>query len=423
MRFSDLARPARVYVVSIVGLALLTAELTTWQGTPMASVELFSLLVLAATVAHSFPVSLPGKQAYHVSLPFFVAAVLLLAPLQLVALVATVHLVDWFKHRRSPVIQVFNTATFLLSGLLAQAMYRALWSGPDTPAVDLKQSACLVAGLAAVLTFGGLNRVLVSGIIWLGHKISPRNQHMFDAESLLTDGVLLLMGVPLAHQAQIAPWAAAAGAAPLWLIHRALDLPNVRAQSRRDGLTELFTAPYMIETCSRELNRALRFNRPVSLLLLDVDHLGDLNAEHGQQAGDAVLRGAARTICAGLREYDVPARMAGGLFAVLLPETDLAAAQGVAERIRRATAEERCEIPNSIEQAQATLSVGGCVVFDQNVTAAQFFDAARRALTRAKDDGGNHVEFETVAMSVAAASTQSSADEPRPAAGATEDGS
>src|ERR1051325_5109809 len=164
------------------------------------------------------------------------------------------------------------------------------------------------------------------------------------------------MGLPLAQLAAFAPGAAAVSAAPLWLMHRVLDLPNLRAQSRQDGLTELFTAPYLTETCTRELNRARRFGRPVTLLLLDVDALGELNAAYGQQTGDLVLRATARTISHALREYDLAARLAGGLFAVLLPETDLAQAQVVAERVRRGTAEQRHEVPGSVEQARVTIS-------------------------------------------------------------------
>src|SRR5207245_1162867 len=155
MRFSDLPRSSQLYVASTCGLALIQAAIAAWQPAPAASLELFTLLVVAATVAHSFPVSTPGNQAYHVSLPFFVAA------------------------------------------------------------------------------------------ISLGNGLSPRSQHIFEFEGLLTDGVLLLMGLPLAHLTLAAPWAAAVGAAALWLIHRVLDLPNVRAQSRQDGLTELFTLPYL----------------------------------------------------------------------------------------------------------------------------------------------------------------------------------
>src|SRR5947209_13382266 len=396
MRFSDLPRASQLYVASICGLALIQAAMAAWMPVPAASAELFALLVVAATIAHSFPVSTPGKQAYHVSLPFLVAAIILLAPLQLIGLVAVVHVAEWLRRRRSPVVQVFNTAAYSLTGLVAQVIYRTLWPAQGDLTADLSQPACLVAGLAAAAAFAILNRSLVSIAIWLGNGLSPRSQHIFEFEGFLTDGVLLLMGVPLAHLTLIAPWAAAVGAAPLWLIHRVLDLPNVRAQSRQDGLTELFTLPYLTETCTRELNRGRRFNRPVSLLLFDIDGLRDLNAAHGHQAGDSVLRGTARTIADATREYDLAARLAGGVFAVLLPETDLAQAQIAAERVRRATAEQIYEISDSVEQARVTVSVGGAVVNGQDATAAQLFQAAQTALAHVKAEGGNQVAFEAV---------------------------
>src|SRR5437870_5736661 len=396
MRFSDLPRSSQLYVASICCVALAQAALAAWQPGSGASLELFALLIVAATVAHSFPVSTAGKQAYHVSLPFFVAAIILLAPLQLISLIGVVHVAESLRRRRSPVVQIFNAAAYMVTGLVAQAIYRALWNGQGALTADVSQPACLAAGLAAAAAFVLLNRVLISVAIWLGNGISPRDQHMFELEGLLTDGVLLLMGVPLAQLTLIAPWAAAVGAAPLWLIHRVLDLPNVRAQSRQDGLTELFTAPYLTESCTRELNRGRRFNRPVSLLLLDLDGLGELNATHGHQAGDAVLRGTARTIDDATREYDLAARLAGGAFAVLLPETDLAQAQAVAERIRRATAEQTFEVPNSVEQARITLSIGGVVVNGQDATAKQLFEAAETGLARVKADGGNQIGFEAV---------------------------
>jgi diguanylate cyclase (GGDEF)-like protein len=394
--FCERPRTAQLYVVGICGLALIQAALAATQPQPGAPLQLFALLTLAATIAHSFPVSAPGRQAYHVSLPFFIAAPIVLSPLQFVILVAVVNTVEGLRLRRSTSTQLFYAATFALTGLVAQTTYHALWpANPGMPA-DLSQPLCLVAGVAAATTFAVVNRVLISSAIWLGNRVPLSAQRLFDREELLTDGVLLLMGVPLAHLLWIAPWAGLVGAAPLWLIHRALDLPNLRAQSRQDGLTELFTAPYLTETCTRELNRGRRFNRPVSLLLLDVDGLGELNASFGQQTGDAVLRSTARTISGALREYDLAARLAGGLFAVLLPETDLAQAQVVAERVRRSTAEQRHEVPGSLDQVRVTLSVGAAIFTSQSATASQMFEAAQQALARAKHDGGNQIEFETV---------------------------
>src|SRR5437868_12218132 len=170
-------------------MALAMATLATWQPGANAPIELFLLLIVAATIAHSFPVSTPGKQAYHVSLPFFIAAIILLAPLQLVGLVGVVHVAESLRKRRSTAVQFFNAAAYTLTGLIAQAVYRALWPQAE-PSADLSQPACLLAGLAAAMTFTLLNRVLVCMAIWFGNGISPRNQRMFDVEGVLTDGVL-----------------------------------------------------------------------------------------------------------------------------------------------------------------------------------------------------------------------------------------
>src|ERR1051326_3426471 len=197
-------------------------------------------------------------------------------------------------------------------------------------------------------------------------------------------------------QLRSAPWTSLLGGAPRRLIDRALDLPQRRHDTRQDALTALFTAPYLSETCTRELNRARRFNRPVALLLLDVDALGELNAEHGRPTGDLVLQATAHTISNALREYDVAARLNGGLFGVLLPETDLAQAQVVAERVRRGAAEQRHEVPGSVDQAYVTLSIGAAIVGGQGASTAEMFDVARTALARAKREGGNQIEFEAV---------------------------
>jgi diguanylate cyclase (GGDEF)-like protein len=397
MRFVDRPRPAQLYVVSICGLALADIALAACQPTASAApTQLFLLLVVASAVAHAFPVSSPGSHAYHVSLPFFIAAIILLSPLQFIGLVAVVHIAEGFRVRRPTAVHIFNGAALALTGLVAQGVYNAMWPAQADVPVDLSQPACLLAALFAAAIFALLNRALISIAIWLGNHISPRQQQSFEIEGLLTDGMLLLMGLPLAHLSWIAPWAGLIGAAPLWLIHRALDLPNLRAQSRQDGLTELFTAPYLTETCTRELNRGRRFNRPVALLLLDVDALGQLNAAHGSPTGDVVLRATARTISKALREYDLAARLAGGLFAVLLPETDLAQAQVVAERVRRDTAAQRHEVPGSVEQARVTLSIGAAIFSGQSGNAADMFEAARTALATAKRAGGNEIAFEHV---------------------------
>jgi diguanylate cyclase (GGDEF)-like protein len=411
MRFRDLPRAAQAYV-SAVGALAAAITLLALHVQQHAALELAALITIAAVVAHSFPVSTPGKHAYHVSLPFFVAAIVLLSPAQALLCIVAVHLAELWRRRTSISAQLFNVTSYALASLGAQAAYHALWQGP----LDLAQPLCLVAGVAATVVFAVTNRVLVSLAIWLGNGVPPREQQIFDLESLLTDAVLLVMGLPLAQMAALAPWAAAATAAPLWLIHRVLDLPNVRAQSRQDALTKLFSEPYLVETCTRELNRARRFGRSVVLLLLDVDGLGELNAARGTQAGDAVIRGTAAVIRKATREYDLAARLAGGMFAVLLPETNLAQAQVVAERIRRQVAERRHELQGSMEPVRVTVSIGAVVVSGQEISAPELFKAAEVTLAQAKRVGGNRSEFAELPQVQARADASELDDEatPRP---------
>src|SRR5687767_3278739 len=106
MRFRDLSLPARLYVSAVYALALLVVYLqsraagitgvTAQPAAIQASWWLFFFLTCGTAVAHSFPVSTPDRQSYHVSPPFFLAAVLLLEPLQLSALMAVANAAERF---------------------------------------------------------------------------------------------------------------------------------------------------------------------------------------------------------------------------------------------------------------------------------------------------------------------------------------
>ena len=407
MRFTDLRRAAQLYVGGMCVLALLQVAVAAWWATPRAPVELMVLLLLAATVAHCFPITAPGMRTFYVSLAFFMTGVLVLSPLEFATLIVLVHLADWIRARRSRFAHGFGAAALILAGFAARTTFLFLWP-MDGLNLDLTESACLGAALTAALVFGLVNRAILSGARWLDDRSSPSEQPLLDRDGLLAEAIVLGLGALLAQVAVLAPWALAVVAAPLWLLHRVLDRPAVRARYRQDRLTELFTEAYLIEACTRELNRARRFNRTTVLLLLDVDGLSDLNAAHGHTAGDLALRETARAISRATREYDFPARLSGGLFAVLLPETDLAQAQAVAERVRRETAERRHEVPDSLEQARLTVSVGGCVLPDGNGSLTDLFKTARAALARAKQEGGNQIEFELVQPSLPSAAETTS---------------
>ena len=88
-----------------------------------------------------------------------------------------------------------------------------------------------------------------------------------------------------------------------------------------------------------EVARAERMQTPFSILMVDLDHLREINNAHGHLAGDVVIRGIAEVFREELRRYDVPARFGGDEFCILLPETPPGEAARIAERIRAAIAD------------------------------------------------------------------------------------
>ncbi|HEU5318405.1 MAG TPA: diguanylate cyclase [Chloroflexota bacterium] len=397
MKFSALSRSAQVYLLAVYALSggLAAAQ---WSATGHAAAAwpwwLFAILTLCAAVAHSFPVSTPDRQAYHVSPPFFAAAVLLLEPVQVGLLFAVVNVAERLRRKRSWFAQVFNVCGFALSGSAARAVYDGLRSQDGAAvSISITDPRALGAAIAALAAFIVVNHTLVSLAIWLGNGISPRRQRILDRETLLTESLLHLMGIPLAYLALQAPWVVTLGAAPLLLVHRALDLPNMRAQRRQDALTQLYSAQYLSDACTRELSRADRFGRPLALMRLDIDGLAKINSAYGYPAGDSVIRDVAQLLDRATRSYDVAARIVGGEFGVLLPETRETEARAIAERLRRSIAAHRCEVASSLEPLAVTASVG-VVTFDgKGGSAAQLLQAAESALSQAKRAGGDRLCF------------------------------
>src|SRR5881296_4436262 len=140
------------------------------------------------------------------------------------------------------------------------------------------------------------------------------------------------------------PWLIPFAVAPLILVHRSLSVPQLQAEARVDPKTGLFNARHFAAALAEELGRAQRFERPMSLIMADLDLLRDINNTYGHLAGDAVLKGIAEVFRTHLRHYDIPARFGGEEFSILLPETPPEQALEIAERIRRAVADSRFEV-------------------------------------------------------------------------------
>lgn len=178
-----------------------------------------------------------------------------------------------------------------------------------------------------------------------------------------------------------------------WLVGRVgrrieRDEEELQRLATRDDLTGLYNQRAFYAVLADELVRAQRFNRPVSLLLLDIDHFKRVNDTHGHQAGDAVLKGVSELLGRQARAIDRVCRYGGEEITVILPESDLEAAANMAERMRAAVEAQPFDIeagaPISI-----TVSIGIASFPAQADNAQVLIAAADAAMYTAKQGGRN----------------------------------
>ncbi|MCK7583679.1 MAG: GGDEF domain-containing protein [Chromatiales bacterium] len=132
-----------------------------------------------------------------------------------------------------------------------------------------------------------------------------------------------------------------------------------------------------------------RHGLPLSVLLLDIDKFKRINDSYGHAVGDIVLRTLATTIGDCVRTTDVPARFGGEEFVVILPGTDIAGAELLANRIRAAVDALRCDVQGAAGMLQFTVSIGVATLAGE--TGQRLVERADEAMYAAKRAGGNRV--------------------------------
>lgn len=159
-----------------------------------------------------------------------------------------------------------------------------------------------------------------------------------------------------------------------------------------DALTGLLNRRYLEERLGEELERSKRHRFPMSFLMIDIDNFKEYNDRHGHQAGDTALELTAQCLKSALRSADVAARYGGEEFSVLLPQTSLAEARVIAERIRARVA--ATPFPHREQQpgGAVTVSIGISSFGPRLDTPASIIGAADQALYVAKSHGKNRIE-------------------------------
>jgi two-component system cell cycle response regulator len=157
-----------------------------------------------------------------------------------------------------------------------------------------------------------------------------------------------------------------------------------------DALTGLYNRRYMESHVGTLVDQAAARGKPLTVLILDIDYFKSINDSWGHDAGDEVLREFALRIRKSIRGIDLACRYGGEEFVVVMPETDLAVATMVAERLRRRIAGEPFPIQQGERALEVTISIG-IATLGRGEDAAAVLKRADQALYRAKRDGRNRV--------------------------------
>ncbi len=167
-------------------------------------------------------------------------------------------------------------------------------------------------------------------------------------------------------------------------------LRHLRAAADVDQVTGVNNHRYLQERLTQEVARSARSRSPLSVLMIDLDGFKAINDAHGHADGDRVLRNVAAGLRLAVRANDIVARYGGDEFVVLMPDTDLAAARLVAERVVAGVRGQRHQLADGTEGSVAC-SAGLALYPDDGRTATRLLRTADAAMYRVKRAGGDAV--------------------------------
>jgi len=158
-----------------------------------------------------------------------------------------------------------------------------------------------------------------------------------------------------------------------------------------DQLTGLHNRRYMVGQLAALVARAQRGGEPVAALLVDIDHFKKINDSFGHDVGDEVLREFAVRLATNVRAIDLPCRYGGEEFVVIMPDTGIAAAERIAERIRLHVAGSPFRVDGGKELLTVTISIGVAATLGEFDTPDALLKRADAAVYEAKAAGRNRV--------------------------------
>jgi len=376
----------RLYLVSTW---LIGGVFFTWNirllNLEIEDVFLLVVLVLAASFSQIFRVEgTTDRSHYAISFVFYAFTLMHLGVPSALTVILLSNLAEWLWLRRPWFISLFNTSCYVISIQIGFLIYQ--WINPSG---ELQTWVSVAAIFIAMVAFNLINHTMVGFIIWMARGENFGKSGIFDLLPLMVDQTMLVMGASLNYVWNYNPYAVLLFTIPLYLIYSTLRVPALQRKVEIDQKTGIYNHTYFMQQFQNELVRANRYDRPLTVVMADLDLLRQINNTYGHMAGDEVIKGVAKIIQNSVREYDVVCRFGGEEYAVLMPETALETGLVRAEKIRKAIEAEDFIVSTHPQPIKATISLGVAGRESSSQSTADILNHADQALYQSKANGRN----------------------------------
>jgi diguanylate cyclase (GGDEF)-like protein len=367
------------FVAGLCSFALVVA-LVSFGGPAAEHWQAITILVVLAAVTPLFSVYGPSFTVYDTAAVFVVAAAFLASPPVAALVGIPACLTDALRRRTSVVSFAHNSAAIALAACTTSLLAHNAALLPSLPRtvtllLAVTAYACIITGADAL--FGYFAR---------GDSRPQLQPAAFAAEAALAS-----LGIGFAALVAHDPWRAPFALGPLLFIHRLQRLPGLEEEAARDPKTGLLNMRFFERELERLCGSDGVLERPLSLLVVDLDHLREINNRFGHLAGDTVIAAVAQLILSQLRPCDLAARFGGEEFVIAIPEIAPAQACAVATRLRQAVAAEVFQGDDPPFTTPATVSIGVAHAPHDATRPRELLHAADLAVLQAKLVGRNRV--------------------------------
>jgi diguanylate cyclase (GGDEF)-like protein/putative nucleotidyltransferase with HDIG domain len=203
-----------------------------------------------------------------------------------------------------------------------------------------------------------LNHFMIGLVVWLARGENFLESGVFEGFTLMLDFTLLIMGAGAAVVWSFSQPAIVLIVIPLYLIYNTLRVPALERQTETDPKTGLYNARFFSQALDVELQKAKRDNKPLTVVMADLDLLRDINNTYGHIAGDEVLIGVAKIFKQSLRPEDISARFGGEEYAILIRGLEDDEVFDLIDGIRQQVEQAEFVVPSSVTPIKATMSFG-----------------------------------------------------------------